>query len=358
MSELQYHSVNIPFDGNSTGSADISHFEKRRGDIYLKVSGEYLITINKFNLPSNKLPLFIFPIEQNQADPNKSELTVTLTYNNAGVTEYFKKELEYFSLNNDVAPTTAIPKQIINNEYYYVFSYAHMLDIVNNALEAAHTDLITAHGGAPSEAPYFLYDAEAGLFKLVTQYAYLTPIATPGGVGIFMNHKLEKYFTGFPFFYNTPNDANGIDRQIIPDGRSPYAPPGTVLPTLPILPDYVLTTQEFSSFGYWNSLQNIVFTTTRIPVIAETIQNQNEHEMNEDSILTEFTPYMPNAGDGRGIQVFQVEGERNWINLSGTGPLDQINFRVDWRDDKNVLRPLKIGYGGAVRVQFLFKFNN
>lgn len=69
-----------------------------------------------------------------------------------------------------VTPTTATPRQS-EIPYYYLYSYSHWVDILNNALTTAwktvmyKANLTVGVGG--TRCPYFEYDSNTGLFSLI-----------------------------------------------------------------------------------------------------------------------------------------------------------------------------------------------
>lgn len=107
-----------------------------------------------------------------------------------------------------IVPTTAVPRQAESN-YYFVYSYSHWLDILNNALTTAYrtvmykANLDTTFGG--TRCPYFEYDYNTGLFSLVQDaltswLPYGTMPGSPSSVSSATQGVLDPTQPWSPFF--------------------------------------------------------------------------------------------------------------------------------------------------------------
>ena len=122
---------------------------------------------------------------QNYADINYSiysvsfGLTVGTTVGSGtgttATTQSFVATIPLTWINENQAPFTVKPLNVFPRQpevnYYYLYSYSHWVDIMNNALTTAWKTVMTQanqiQGVGGTRCPYFEYDQNTGLFSLV-----------------------------------------------------------------------------------------------------------------------------------------------------------------------------------------------
>lgn len=182
----------------------IIKFNESRDAPIIKDASKYHGSIIRFQIngPNRNLPLLIPEIQENQPNVNLTIYSCAITYTQSWNTSLGLKTFNiapqpYFmvyapeTINSTLAPTPNSPvvKQDLNTLYYYVFTYSHMVDLMNATLLSAHDRLYqdfqtawTAAGlSAPNDpfpyptlesfaaavnAPQISYSETTGLFTL------------------------------------------------------------------------------------------------------------------------------------------------------------------------------------------------
>ena len=171
------------------------------------------MAVARFELPGHYIPIHIMPIQDGQSDVNLSVYSITLEYNNTTVQTY----LEFYPTNSDATPPDDPSDGQDISEYYFVYTYQHLLDMLNTAFETSLAGL--GHPAADITAPKMTYSGITKLFTLSVQQAYYDKdVALP--VKIYMNTKLLFLFQGFLLTdYNSQNpiqnQAEGKDVQFV-----------------------------------------------------------------------------------------------------------------------------------------------
>jgi hypothetical protein len=342
-----YYNVSIRSD-DTQGQTQAYYLENRTIPL-IDEPEQYYITVARFSIPGNAIPIFIMEAQLGQANVNLTPYTVTIRYLNVD----YSVNVIYVPRNTFPTPAPPLVQQDVSTGYYYVYSYEHMLDMINQALATA---FVTATLPAPYSQPYLQYNAETGLIDLITGTNWRN------GTGnlvptIYINHKLHKFLQGFDYSFFGYNQSNGKDYRFEVKFRTynSYAQPGGTIPIPPLLPEFIYQRQEYNTSAYWNSLQDIVFT-TNMGIEPENIQSNTTTTgaPNFRSILTDFEPVLDKQGDYAGVYQYDAQLYRV-INVNDTTPLRNIDFQIWWREKgTGQLRPLYITYGQEINVKFLF----
>lgn len=365
----------------------LAEFFETRQDIILDDPNDYYMTIARFTVPLNSLPIFIFKIEEGitQNNVDRGTYAVSLVHNASG--DIFTENLQY--INEGVFPVPVPPsqnngKQLIT-EYYYVYSYQHMINMINTALATAFTALQTAHPTIySSNPPFFYYDENSELISLVAQKTYDTdgffinvspgPIQTlfPQEIKIYSNTSLLTLLDGFDVFFEGFNNSPLIASFNIrssPFNRNVYFPLNVSPTDLLINPindlaptAFISATQEYTTLVFWNSFRNLLFVTNTIPIKNEylpTINSINnpiggEGINNFFPILTDFEPLLERAGNTRGLLNYTAEGQYRLTDMQSNLPLRKFDIKLFWVDQDNNLYPMTIFPFTQVKIKFLF----
>lgn len=223
-SEMIYYNVLM----TSTKTADLTvsqpsqpiQFNETRDAPIIKDASQYNFSIVRFSMngPGRELPLFIPVILTNgnvneqQTDPNKTIYSLAIAYqrewnytdtsNNIRVANITvapgSNPIRYIPeiQNNRLAPVPSVPptgivKQDLSTRYYWIYTYSHFAQLVNNALQSAMFDAFGAFNtewatldttqpspyttaGAPDfakfladhDTPFIKYNEETKLFEI------------------------------------------------------------------------------------------------------------------------------------------------------------------------------------------------
>ena len=162
--------VNLTIN-NPTGATNINaEIDVTYDTAILQNCGENLCTVMDFSLPMQNLPLFVFPIEPNQGDRNLSTLDVGVCHNMAQATidagtlqpslPRYTESLNWIPQKMGVIPLptqNVVDRQVVS-PYYYCYSYEHFVNMVNEAVQAAHVAAGNPGGVVDAYYPKFAYD--------------------------------------------------------------------------------------------------------------------------------------------------------------------------------------------------------
>lgn len=404
---LKSNSYNIPPYQNSQNSILAEYIENLTQPI-LSNPSQYYLTIARFTVPGLTIPIIDMDIIGGQPNPNLTPYVLTLSY----LGNDFPENIYYYTGTNLPLPLPPIPvKQ--QSEYYYIFEYYHMVEMMNITLKRSFTALKAAFPAAPpTEPPFFFLDKNSQLLNLVVQNSYSEVIAGAPTIEVWCNNIFYTRFTNaMSAKFINDNQPNGKDlRYLFPPTTIPvpvqavtnptgtqllepkyndlYAlnssfsttpapfPPGTTSAVVRESDDYTLSinnpataglnnaylynTQEFVTLQYWNSFKNIVFTTSTIPVQAEYVPATNSSGLTSGGqiaykpILTDFEPILSRAGDARTLLQYFPSGPYRLIDLLGTQPLQKIDIKIFWQDIYDNLHPLEILANEVASVKLLF----
>lgn len=399
----------------------------------IKNPSEYYCSIQRFTVPLQDVPIFVFL---------DSTYSVTISYNSND----YKKELIYVpSYTNNI--------NLISPNDRFVYSYNQFIDSINNGLGDAMADFTAAlpiYNGAttynagqavrydlsgvyvaysclydsttghqpnlspdywsPIATPYMEYDPTSQLIALVASRSYhnlnFEDVDQP--LKIWFNTALWNFFTNFERIYNgtipSVYNQNGKNYNII------IKPTGLNFDIIPaIFEDFGIDVesykvyQEFVSLYDWNSLRNIVFFTSSIPIRSEgipanifapwnssTTYNSGDRVSFSNStyssissgnvgnqpdisptywsivsnigsssayqpILTDFQLSVTNGPEARSYAQYVPTSEYRLIDLTGNTPLNNIDIQVYWQDKYRVLYPLYINPLDSLDMKILFR---
>lgn len=388
-----YYNIEISnplLTGTENSQVQAQYFENTSQAILTDPS-QYYLTIARFSVPGSAIPIFIMDIINNQANPNLTPYIVCLSYNGND----YPVNIIYYPLNNELAPTTAIPEQQVNNGYYYVYSYDHMIQMINIAFATSFHQLKAANPGAPpTQPPFVIYDPISQLISLVVQKEYVPqPVGPAATIDVYVNANLLNTYlesiSAMFYGYNQPNGKdfkfqinykynNGYSAKVgspsaLANSSNPYYVSGTVATALAVTtptqqyiygpanpPDFLIFTQEYSMMQYWNSFKNIVFISGTIAVQGEYIPqkiNQNTSSQGAVSfrpILTDFQPELDSPGAGRTIMQYFPQGPYRLVDLVSTQPMNKIDIGIYWQDRDDDLWPVYLNTNQSASIKLLF----
>lgn len=405
---------NIPT--NSYGEIPVQFVEDRVQAI-LENPREYHLSIVRFSLPGQSIPIFEFVAQPGPGlpggnpNPNLGIYSVTLSY----MGSFYQVYLNLIPEAIETPPMDWQPSSITQNAgYYAIYEYQDFIELINLAFLGAYQLLKAANPGAPpTSAPFLVFNPETQLISLVADKKYNTQDAGAATIGIFMNDPLFSFFQNFPTVaFNGVNAANGTVFQLTVSNLGnngngtwevPSFPPATFL----AIPAWSATTtysvgayvisggnyyisktngnighmppdavnwlafvvpaagvsvtayemkQSYIALADWNDLSSIVFTTGTIPVKSENIPAQNGSGLqNFRNILTDFQPLINSGPDLFSLIQYFPPGEYRLIDLEGTIPLKKFDIQAFWQDGNQNLFPILLAPGATATLKMLFR---
>jgi len=343
----------------TSGNVPTATYNQTRTIPYLVNPEEYYGAIISFYINDTSIPVFIPDIQPYQSDPNLTIYSVTLSYSTSSVTTFVE-----FIPQNQVAPVplgpSLYPNGIQNNAngYYNVQSYAYFMGLVNTAFATCYTALkVLQPTLTASQQPKMVFDSVTSLFTIAGKNTlYNLSNTTP--VKVFMNAPLYHLFN-FPNYYTLANSL--VQNQIIFDSN---------VSVVDTVNDVIATTQQNDSISLWNTITDLVITSTYIPsnqVLVGVPQIQYNgapypvatNNSTSRQILLDF-PFQTNL-----INVpitYQPTAQYQLFSMNSSEPLYNLDWQMWYRARTGLLYPVYLNSGTTASLKLGFfkkdKFNN
>jgi len=331
-------------------------------DIILNNGADYYLSIIRFSIPTNTIPLMIFPIQEGtNNDINLGTFSFTLTFMGNSLQEY----LIFFPVVSNVplpkSPANNNGKQDLTTTYYYVFDPSQLVTIMNNALASLFANFIIMFGPFPvgvTQPPYLLYDDNTEKLTFIVQDTFITNNLLLSCNSLLFNYL--QYFVVKFNGYNAPFDADfdflfSLRPSQFPNYDNYYYPDINVTPYPPV---FLKFTQQISVLDYWTDFRSLVFVTNLLPIAQEIyptnqiINNPNDNSGNFQyiPILTDFSP----QGIPGPIVEYNPTAQYRLIDIISTGPVQGLDMQIYWRDINSNLYPVLIASTAVATIKIAF----
>jgi len=235
-------------------------FNETRDAPIIKNANDYHFSIIRFTMngANRDLPLFIPNIQTGQTNVNLTTYNCALSYQATWTTNAGAKTFNISpaatpliyqpeTINAVLAPVPPAPlvKQDLSTRYYWVYTYQHMVDLVNQTFLTAHQNLYAAFAAAWA-ADGTITDP----FPYATFAAFQAAVQTPRLVYQGESNQLFQIY----------GDSTGFGQPLEPFVAIPYAP-GTAV--LAARPQYRLFFNT-NLYGLFANFQNLYWNTTNI----------------------------------------------------------------------------------------------
>jgi len=345
-----YYDMLIQAPPGSSGPVQARYDVDSRSEILEKVN-DWNLSIVRFAIPSNLIPIFNFQIQGGsaQADRDLGVYSVTLV-RGATTTQTY---LRYDNWNSYVTPLppppSLNPPQFTQDRatlYYGVYEIQHMISMINTALDTAFATLPVIPGSA---APRFIYDPVTKLISLIALSADYD-VNTPGYTEIYVNSDLFRFLQSIPTRRYGYNTLNGKDYQFLMADYSNN--------------HYSVTewslSQAYPCLSDWNDITSIIFRSSSIPSRTEYSPNGlgEGADLTDNptlAILNDFIQYPVDNGNLRGTLLYTPTAEYRWIDLVGTGELKAIKINVFWSDRQKYIHPIYLNTYDQLSAKILFQ---
>ena len=329
----------------------------------------YALSILRFTLDTNLVPLFIPTIQPNQSDPNLTIYSVTLTYKTFTVQQFIEWEAQ-----DNSAPVPPAPNQTLNlvqdnsQGYYNCYSYNWWVYLVYKAYNLAHTYLISlAIGADPSDpvvdsyAPLITWDGSSSSSVIYAQQEWYD-VAQGDTIGMFMNAPLFSQFSSFPAKVNGyVGVLYGENFQLLPTNIGganlvPITPAGETVSY-----QAIQFFQEYSTTASWSPIVSIVFTSSTLPIEPNQVSTPLVYNngillstSNNNMISNIITDLVSETGNYRPNLVYLPSAQNRYIHLYGNRPLINLDLQIFYKIRTGELIPLKLNSGGSATVKLVF----
>jgi len=378
-----YYDLTVSNFQSSEANPQPFYFNESRSQPYIMNPSDYFLSIIRFTLDTGTIPVFIPSIQPNQADPNLTIYSVSMSWLDPTTNIYYEEQefIQYQPQDLSIA-VPAPPSQTANglqlNEtgYYNVYSYQWLCYLVFVAFEGVAAKLALATALSPNPpiltySPIINWDsssqkaviyANAAVYDLNEQFYAPTAAA----VNVYMNAPLFGLFSSFPARYLGYGQSLGTDYRLlfVDIGGTNLQ---TIVPPQPAVPgnvEYVAINiyQETSTCSSITPILAIVFTSNSLGIESNIVSTPLVYNNNQlltfagqnaatSNIITDLVSdsgtYSPNL-------VYQPSAQYRLITLYGNSPLSNLDISIFYRLRNGSLIPFRLQSGGSVTMKILF----
>jgi hypothetical protein len=368
-----YYDIVITNVKSETTDPPILQFNENRANPIIQNTGEYYLSIIRFQVDSTSLPIFIPEIQTGQSDPNKTIYSVTLEYLGTAVQTYLVWVPQNQSVQTPPPPSSQPNGLQAFSEYYYAYNYQALIYMIYNALQTCFDQLVIATGGASSpiytaHAPVITWDSQSNTAVISAESAFYNrgvPALVPNPITLYFNASLFNLFSSFPTRYEGITGVtlgrNYIIEIFQDDTNTIYLPVSA-----PSVDQYVATQlqQEYSTTATWTPISSIVFCSNTLPIVSNMlsaplvyndgriVQALSGNNANFAQIITDLASndnnYKPNL-------LYEPSAQYRYIDMFGNQPLTNIDVSVFWKSKLGILVPFKLNSGSSCSLKFLFQ---
>jgi hypothetical protein len=374
-----YYDITISNLANVNTGPPPLYFNETRNSPFVLDPESYYLSIVRFTLDTNTLPVITPEIQIDQSDRNLTVYSITLDWDNpVAPFQSFTQQtfLQYLPQNQQAvvpAPPSQTNNKLQNNStgYYDIFNYQYWILLINNTLRKCFTDLnaqVVAAGLAlpTTNAPVLSWDTQQNIAILTADKAGYND-QTTNFIKIYFNPSMFNLFSSFPFIIETSDvTANGKNARIIMSGfggaNDVIFPPGNPLPPAGTGYTALQIVQEYSTLALWTPITSIVFTSNTLPIVANQVSaplifNNGKRFSsggNNSNIAQVITDFIVENGVYKPSISYIPSAQYRLVNLVGNTPLYNIDVEVFYRNRVGELIPFRLGSGGTATVKFLF----
>lgn len=288
----------------------------------------YKLSIIRFDLNSNSLPVFIPLIDEPTTDLNRTQYSCT-----------FQFQYDVYSPIYSYTQYLIWEPQCISDspEYYYCYSYSYFANLVSKMFQNCYNGINTIVQTNLTNDINFTYNPTTQIFEI--KYDTTSFGLGYNKINIYFNVALEYLLSGYLYTY--PNLNN-----------NQYA--------LLNLNTYGIFTQDYSTIAQFSPINSIVFTSSLLPIyssITPPVQLYKDSSLidssstyNFKSVLTDFS-----AND----LIFQPVLQYNaviyrWIDLKPNQTIEQLDLYVYWINKfTGIMKPINLTVGSSSSIKIL-----
>jgi hypothetical protein len=355
-------------------------FNENRNKSILHNTGEYDLSIVRFSVDTQTLPVWIPEIQSNQGDRDLTIYSVTLSYlPNGAKTPFVQQTYIRWRPQNANAAKPPPPSetgtgfQSNNGFYYYAFSFQWVILMVIEALQSCFADLSAqVKNAAISDlddvlSPLLTWNTNNSTASIVAQDSYYNNRDSnyleenPQAIQIYFNSPLFALFSSFPAINYGISATQGQNYRM---AIGNFTGTNTISVQngngTPITSNVV--NQEYSTISNWSPVSSIIFTSNTLPIVSNQLSapliysesgvlqlggnNSNFAQIITDLETNELC-YKPNL-------MYTPSAQYRIVSMTGNQPLSNIDVSVFWKSRLGIFYPLLLMSGSSCTLKFLF----
>ena len=367
-----YYDITISNLASNSSLPPTLYFNETRNSPFVIDPESYYLSIVRFTLDTNTLPVIQPEIQPNQSNRDLTNYSVTLEWTDIGTLQTFVQQTFLIFTPQNLqaivpAPPSLTANGLQNNAtgYYDIYNYQYFIFLVNQTLQNCYTALnaqvVAAGLVLPSAyAPIMSWDIQQNIALLSADNAGYND-NTANYIKIYFNPPMFNLFVSFPFVIESQDVVpNGKNARVIMSGFGganlvPYPPVAPVYTALQIV-------QEYSTLALWTPITSIVFTSNTLPIVANQVSapllffngqrfSSGGNNSNIAQVITDFVAqngiYKPNL-------IYVPSAQYRLVSLVGNTPLYNLDIEVFYRNRVGELIPFRLGSGNTATVKILF----
>lgn len=361
-------------NANSIDSLPVPvQFTQTRSLPFLYKPEDYYLSVVRFQIDTNSLPVFNCLIQYNQPDINLSIYSVTLSWTNpVAPFQTFNQQTFISWLPQDLASPIPRPPSLTDNKfqddsggYYYCYNYSYFLQIVNNALSTCfillNQQVVFAGLVLPTlVAPVMTWNNDSNIAVLNADLLGYDQ-TNINHIKIFMNLPLYQLFNSMPAYIQPFPALLGKNYLIDTNnfGNSQVTPFPFYNPTY----DALQVFQEQTAVNIWSPVTSIVFTSNTLPINSTNVcnpsiflnGNSTNNNGNNSDIAQVITDFQAENNIYKNSCLYIPSGENRYVDLMGTTPLYTIDINMFWKNKIGVLYPFRLSVGCSASIKIMFE---
>lgn len=369
--ERLYYDVTMTNISSTNTIPPIAYFQEERNSNFLLSPQDYYMSVQRFTIDTQLLPIFIPLIQPTQANPNLTIYSLTMTFLYNGVNYQQQQFINWISQDISapipLGPSFNNNKQEIISDYYFCYSHQYLIELMNTCSSLCYTNLkaqvVGAGGILPSNyAPVFNFDTTNNICIInADNLGYANSLNNP--IKLYMNGPLYQLFSSFQSQINGyTNISNGKNYQIIIDNFDGSSI--TPFPAFNPIFDAINIYQEYSTVANWCPIASLVFISYVLPIVNEQIssplifnsgQTSFLNSGNNNAVASIITDFVAGDNKYKPFLTYTPSSEYRRIQLTGNSPLRKIDVAVFFRTRLGDLVPMRISSGGTITIKFLFE---
>jgi hypothetical protein len=348
-------------------------FTQTRNIPFLFSPQDYYLSVVRFQIDTNSLPVFTCAIQYNQGNRDLSIYSVTLSWTNpvAPFQTFNQQTFVTWSPQDQASPIPRPPNATNNlfqdnsGGYYYCYNYSYWIQVINTTWTTCFAALNAQVVGAglvlpTANAPVFTWDSDANVGILNADLlGYNQNVANK--IDIFMNLPLYQLFNSLPAYIQPFPASLGKNFKIDTGnfGNAQVIPFPFYLPTYNALQVF----QEQTAVNVWSPISSIVFTSNTLPINSTAVCNPSiflngistNNNGNNAGIEQVITDFQAENNIYKNSCLYIPSGENRYVDLMGTTPLYTIDINMFWKDKTGQLYPFRLSAGCAASIKVLFE---
>ena len=370
--EKLYFDIQVENLNNISSLPSVLSFTETRNTPLLINPEDYYMSVIRFTLDTPTLPVITPSIQYNQANPNLTIYSVTLSWANPiAPFQQFNQQTYITFAPQDLATVVPVapsftPNKLQDNQtgYYYIYSYQYWIFLVNNTLTTCYNALNAQVVGAglvlpTTHAPVMSFDTQRNIAILNCDIlGYNDNIANH--IEIFFNLPLYQLFSSFPIYILPLTAVLGKNIRISTNdfGNANTTQFPTTTPTYTAIQVF----QEYSTIELWSSVRAIVFCSSTLPIIPTQVSapvliangiyiGNNGNNSNQAPVITDMV-----VSDGlwKPSIVYEPSAQYRLISMTGNRPIYTVDISVYWKDTTGTLNNFRLGAGSGASIKLLF----